>query len=89
MANIGTPSIMGRFSKETVDIVSEHLLQSEGHAARRSSNSARYVNKDRMVFVHLYLQAFELLNYTLCRNGIAQEQICRPLVIDKMACRLL
>ena len=77
-----------RLYEEAVDRVAEYLLQPEGDAARRAADSAGQVDEERMLRVRRNAERFKLRDETLRRDGVAEEEVLRVLVVDEIALRV-
>ncbi|MNL03478.1 hypothetical protein D3C87_1240170 [compost metagenome] len=76
---------MGGLGEDAVDRVAERQLQAEGHAARRAADAAGQIDEQRMLRIHDDPRRRQLLLQPLRRDGVAEKQVGRVLVVDKMA----
>ena len=60
----------------------------EGDAARRAADSAGQVDEERMLRVNRRAERFKLRDETLRRDGVAEEEVLRVLVVDEIALRV-
>lgn len=64
---------MGRFGKETVDVVAKRQFQAKGDAAVAAANAARQINKQWVTGVNDASLLRELRFQALARYRIAQK----------------
>ncbi|MPM45354.1 hypothetical protein SDC9_92041 [bioreactor metagenome] len=80
---------MRRFGEDAVHVVPEQGLQPKRHAAGAAADTAGQIDEQRMVGVHLHLESLQLTRQPSSRDGIAEEQPGRVLVVDEIGQRIV
>ena len=72
-----------------MDIRDRRLCKPEGHAARRAADTTRNVDEDRMCRVRMDVSLFKLTDQALDADRVAEKQIRRVFIIDKVTARVI
>ena len=76
---------MGWLSKDAMHSITEDRLEPESHTARRATDAAGQVDKERIILVHSNIIGTQLARQTPSSYSIAQEEGGGILIIDEVS----
>ena len=77
-----------RLREPAVHVVAEHLPQPERHATRAAAHAARQIDAQRVLRIHGNALRFQLIAQAQRRDGIAQKERLRVLVVHEVTGRV-